>query len=92
MNDFQVIPVTGKLLFTVDFTDQVPTGVTVTQVIWSAVPALTLNGQSNDLANKKSSIRAELPSHGVTYQVKAVATLENGEEVPKFWTGIGFNG
>lgn len=71
----------ASLLHTFDFSAEVPATVTVTSVTFSGV-GLTLDNQSNDLGNYRATIRVSGASHGVTYQLRAVATLSNGETVP----------
>lgn len=91
MNDFQLLPVQAGRLYTVDFTDDLPSAVTVSSVVWSISPSLTLAGQVDDFVNAKSSIRISGASHGVTYTLQALATYSNGETFPKDVTLLGFN-
>ena len=92
MNDHQLLPVEGALAYTVDFTDVLPAAVTVTACVWSSTPALTLDSQSDNFANNKSTIKASGAAHGVTYTLQAKGTGSNGETYVKDITVVGFNG
>ncbi len=91
MNDFQLLPVQAGRLYTVDFTDDLPSSVTVSSVVWTITPSLTLAGQVDDFGNAKSSIRVSGGAHGVTYTLQALATYSNGETFPKDVMLQGFN-
>jgi len=49
MNDNQLLPVEGKLSYTVDFSSELPSGVTVSSVAWSVSPTATLSGQTVEM-------------------------------------------
>ena len=98
MNDYQLIPVEASLIYTADFSDVLVQGVVVTACEWSISPvsgspaAPTLAAQSDDFANKQSSIRVSGATHGGRYVLQAKATLNNGEVVVKDIALVGFNG
>ena len=92
MNDFQVLPVEAGRAYTVDFTDDLPAGVTVTAVAFSISPSITLDSQDDDFANNRSTIKVSGAVHGVTYNLQAKATYSNGETYPKDIALLGFNG
>lgn len=94
MNDFAVLPVEGELRWVFDFTAQITGATTLSSVAYSTDPAvggLTLASQSDDLANKKSSILVKGAEHGRTYTVQAIGTTSAGEKIPKDLTIQGFN-
>jgi hypothetical protein len=88
MSDLQLLPLGGELLYTFDFTLEVPSLVTVTGIDYTVPSELTQFADNDDLANKKGTIglraHATNGKHGQTAQVKAVATLSNTEKVPKY--------
>jgi len=92
MNDIQLLPVGGDLFYTPNFAAEVPSSASVTGIAFSATPSLTLQDQTNDLANSQASIRVSGAAHGVHYVLKAVATLDNNETLPKSISLVGFNG
>lgn len=92
MNDFQVIPVEAGLLYTFDWTTEVPVAGSISSVAWSISPSITLGTQVDDFANKRSTIKVSGAAHGVVYNLQAKATLSNGEIVPKDVALLGFNG
>ncbi len=92
MSDLQVLGPSGKLLYTFDFTDEIPAGQTLTGVAFTVPPPLAVYATSPDLANKKSTVGLQSSVHGGTYQVRADGTLSNGEIIPKTLTVRGFNG
>lgn len=98
MNDYQMIPVEGEMLYTVDYTAELPTGVTLTAVAWTISPqtgsplAPTLGSQSNDYANAKSSIKVSSLTHAQTYVLQSKGTLSNGEVIPKDISLVALNG
>lgn len=92
MSDLQVLAVGGKVAFTADFTLEVPVGVTVSNIAFTIPPPLSSFAISPDLANKKSTVGLQGAVHGVTYQVRATATLSSGEDIVENVTVRGFNG
>ena len=94
MNDYQVLPVGGELFYTPDFSADVPAGSAVTGIVFTVEPtgSLTLAGQSNNYAEGQASIKASGSTHGGRYVLKATATLDNGEVIPKFIAIVGVNG
>lgn len=93
MNDFQILKVGESLLYTPTFEGQVPDAATVSSIAFTVEPAasLTLDTQTNDLANSRASIRASGATHGRSYVLKASATLSNGETLIKAIAIKGFN-
>lgn len=92
MSDLQVLAVGGKVAFTVDFTAEVPAGVTVSNIAFSIPSPLASFAISPDLVNKKSTVGLQGAVHGATYQVRATAALSSGEDIVKNITVRGFNG
>ena len=95
MNDFQLLPVQGKLAYTFDFTDVIPSSSplpTVSSITVSASAGVTVGAQTDDLANYRTTVTFSGPSHAGQYLAQALAVLSNGEEIPKDLTLIGFNG
>lgn len=90
MNDYQLLPVTAGLYYTVDFSAEVPAGESITDVTFTAT-GLTATGKQTDLPNSKASIRLSGAAHGKQYTLLAVATLSTGETVPKTVTFVGWN-
>lgn len=93
MNDFQILKVGESLLYTPTFEGQVPDAAKVTGITFSVEPSgsLTLDTQTNDLANSRASIRASGAAHGRSYVLKASAVLDNGETLVKAIGIKGFN-
>ena len=104
-NDLQVLAVDGKLLYTFDWTAEIPASsplTTISSVAYSvpsaaASPApasdvLTFFTTSNAFSSYQATIGIQNAIHGKTYQVQAAATLSNGEVVVKDITIKGFNG
>lgn len=92
MNDNQLLPVDAVLPYTVDFTNALPSAVAISACVWSATPALSLSGQTDDFAANQSTIRAGGAAHGVTYRLQATATASNGEVYVKDIAVQGVNG
>lgn len=87
-NDLQLLPINGELLYTFDFSADVPVGATVTAIDYVIPSGLTGYVDSDDLGNNKGTIglRVNTAKHGQTYQVEAKAILSNTEKVPKYLT------
>lgn len=92
MSDLQALLVAGELLYTFDWTDVVPAGVAITAVDYVVPSPLVQFADADDFVNKRSTIGLRSSVHGQTCQVRAVATLNNGDKVPKNLTVRGFNG
>lgn len=96
-NDHQMLPVEGELAFTFDYSDVLPgtsPATTVTSIAISAgeSPALvTIGTQTDDLANARTTVILSGIAHGQVGVVQALATLSNGEVIPKDITLVGFN-
>lgn len=95
MASVQLLPAEAKYAYTADFTEQLPNvTVTVSSVVWSITPSdgMTIGGQSDDLANARSTIFVSGQSHGATLVLQAKATLSNTEIIVKDIPLRGFNG
>jgi hypothetical protein len=92
MNDLQLLPVGADLIYTVSFASEVPSTATVTGIVFTSDPALTLAGQTNDYPGSQASIRISGAAHGVDYALKAICTLDNSEDLIKVVPLRGFNG
>ena len=87
---FLIDPDAG-LIYTFDFSADVPSGVNVTAITVTAPSPMTANAKTDDLPNKQTRVRLGGAVHGSTYQVEARATLDNGETVPLTATFRGWN-
>ena len=89
MNDFQFFPQGGTLIYTVDYTDEMPVGATISSVAWTITPQSgspltpSLSGQSDSLGTYQSSIKVAGLTHANHYVLQSVAVLSNGESIPK---------
>ena len=95
MNAFQLLPVQGKLAYTFDFSDVIPSTsplTTVSSITVTADSAVTVGTQTDVLASYKTTVIFSGLSHAGQYLAQAIAVLSNGEEIPKDLTLIGFNG
>jgi hypothetical protein len=98
-NVFVLLP-GQKALFTFDWTEEIPSTsplTTISSVAYAITPTYspqTLNAYetTEDFDNYLSSVGLTGAVTGETYQVKASATLSNGEVVSKNITIRGFNG
>ena len=93
MSDLQAFHVGGKLLYTFDWTLEMPAGgVTISSIDYVLPTGITQFADSDDLVNFKGTGGFQGFAHGGTYQVVAKATLSNQESIPKTLTVRGFNG
>lgn len=98
--DYQVLTVGAELLFTFDWTLEVPSTSPLTTIssVSYLLPSNTSPQElvelstSEDFANYMSSIELGGAVHGKTYQVRATCTLSNGEVIVKNLTIKGLNG
>ncbi len=83
--DLQLLVIGSKLLYTFDFSAEVPSPATVTGIDYTLPSQLSSFVDQDDLANSKGTLGLEAHTtngkHGQTVQVKAVATLTNNEKV-----------
>lgn len=89
MSDFQLLPLTGELLYTFDFSAEVPESVDVESVAYTVPAQLTQMDTSDDLDNARSTILLKASAsgkHAMTLQVQAQATLSNSEKLDKYMT------
>lgn len=75
-----------------DFSESVPDGVSITEVVFTVPYPLEEFGESPDLANKRSVIGIRAVRHGGMYTVLALATLSDGRRITQSLTLRGFNG
>lgn len=72
------------MFYTFDFSAEIATPATLASVSYSTDSGgLTLEQQSDDLSNKRSSIRIKGAVHGRVYTVKAIGVTSAGEIIPK---------
>ena len=98
-NDFHLLPVSGTLAYTWDFSDEVPstsplttvTAIDITTDTGTSPSAITIGTQTDDLGNARTTVLLSGTPHGGVYVVQAIATLSNGEEIPKDITLQVFN-
>ena len=94
MNDLQLLPVNGQLAYTLDFSEEVPDTsplTTVQSIAFTADSPLTVGSQTDDLANARTTVIVAGAVHGAVYVVQALATLSNGEVIPKDVTFVAFD-
>jgi len=92
MNDSQILPVQGEMLYTADFSDSLTDTVSLSAVAWSISPAITLSNQANDYPSARSTIKVSGCTHGTQYVLQALGTLTSGEVIPKDSALIGGKG
>ena len=98
LNDDQLFPAEGELTYTFDFTDSLPTDVTVNGVVFSISPqsgsplSPSIGNQVDDFAENKSTIEVSGIAHGAVHVLQGKATLSNGELIVKDVVLRGFNG
>lgn len=98
LNDYQPFPAEGELSYTFDFTDSLPTEVTVNSCVFSISPqsgsplSPSLSVQVDNFAENKSTIKVSGIQHGATHLLQAKATLSNTEVIVKDAVLVGFNG
>ena len=98
--DYQVLAVSGELLYTFDWTAQIPSTSPLTTIssVDYTLPSnvspqeLTELSTSENFTSYLSSIELGGAVHGKTYQVQAICTLSNGEKVVKGLTIKGWFG
>ena len=94
-NDLQLLPVSGELAYTWDFSDVIPSTspltVTLASVAFTADTPLTVGSQTDDLSNYRSTVIISGAVHAGVYVVQALGTLSNGEVIPKDVTFVCFN-
>lgn len=79
------------LIYTFDFSSEVPTGVSVTSITITAPAPLVVTGKTDDLPNKSTRALLSGAVHGAIYQVEAKALLNNGETIPLTASFRGWN-
>lgn len=82
----------GELLYTFDWSADIPVGVALSSVAYTVPIPLDKYIDTPDIANKKSTIGLRGAVHAGLYEVLALATLNSGEKVPKAITIRGFRG
>lgn len=89
MSDVQLLPLNGELLYTFDFSADVPDQATVSQIDYVVPSQLTQFVDSDNLGAAKGTAGLKVHSsgkHGMTLQVECKATLSNQEKVVKYLT------
>lgn len=86
MGNLYVKAPTEELIFTFDFSNEVPAGVSVSSVAIPTPTGLTLSGKTDDLPNKTSKVLVAGGTHGSVYEVTATATLNNAEKIVQSFT------
>lgn len=79
------------LIYTFDFSSEVPSGASITSITITAPAPLTVTGKTDDLPNKTSRALLSGAVHGMVYQVEAKALLNNGETIPLTASFRGWN-
>lgn len=86
MNSIQLKTPDADLVFTYNWSDDIPAGAAL-QSVQNTLPAdLSLISAQIDTANKLSTVQIAGGVHGKTYLVKALATLDEGEDIPGMFT------
>lgn len=91
MSDIQLLPLNGELFYTFDFTDEIPSGISITQIDYVVPAQLVQFADSDDLANKKGTAgfrKGATGAHGQTLVVeaKAITSSSPPEKIPKYLT------
>lgn len=92
MSDLQAFHVGGKLLYTFDWSAEIPGAATMSAIDYVLPTGVTQFADADDLVNFRGTGGFEGFAHGQTYQIVAKATLSNSEVIPKTLTVRGFNG
>ena len=90
MTDFFLQQVDAELYYTFDFSADIASPATLQSVTFTA-SGITLSGQSNDLGNKRASIKVSGAEHGRRYVLQAAGLTSTGETIVKDITLQGFN-
>lgn len=89
MSALQLLPINGELLYTFDFSAEVPDAVTVDSIDYTLPSQLESFADVDALASKKGTIGLRATAtgtHGMTLQVEATANLSNSEKVVQYLT------
>lgn len=86
MADIQLKRPDADLDYTFDWSDDIPDGVVLQSVDHTAPAPLAVELQQTDPDSKQSTVRISGGVHGGLYLVTALATLDDGEEVPGSFT------
>ncbi len=100
MSDYFAIPVDAILNYQFEWDDMIPSAspaITMTNVDYEISPSsspqtLNVADEEEAFSQYQSTVMLQGAVHGVTYQLKATATLSNGEHIVKTVTLRGFNG
>lgn len=93
-NDHQLLPVGGTLAYTWDFSEEIPDTsplTTITGIVVSADTGISVGSQTDDLPNGRTTVLLSGAAHARVYVAQALATLSNGEVIPKDATFQGFD-
>lgn len=78
--------------YSIDWSDALGEGVTLSSVAHSVPSPLTLVQESTDAQNNLSLLRIAGARHGDLYMIEAEATLSTGEKLNRQFPLRGFNG
>jgi hypothetical protein len=81
MSDLILVSPGDNALVGFDFSDSLPPGVTVSSVVHSVPAGLTMGSEANDTTT--STVFVSGFAHAGLYQIKALATLSNGETLDR---------
>jgi hypothetical protein len=82
LNSVQLKTTDADLVWTYNWSNDIPNGVTLLSVVNVMPSGLTVTSEQVDAANKLSTVQISGGTHGQRYYVKALATLSEGEDVP----------
>lgn len=69
------------VLISLDWTDALPTGVSLSSVSHSVSSPLSISSEYLSVEDNLSSAKVSGAAHGGTYMLQATATLDNGEVI-----------
>lgn len=86
MAEIQLKTPDADLVYTFDWSDDIPDGVLLQGVVHMVPAPLAIVLEQTDPVSKLSTVQISGGVHGKTYLVKALATLDEGEDVPGMFT------
>ena len=86
MAEIQLKTPDADLVYTFDWSDDVPDGAQIQNVEHTVPDPLVRVLQQTDSTNKLSTVQISGGVHGKIYLVKALATLDEGEGIPGSFT------
>jgi hypothetical protein len=92
LNAVQLKSSDSDLIFTYDWSNDIPDGVSLVSVVNSLPDGLAITTEQTDSTGKQSTVQINGGAHGQRYLVRALATLSEGEDVPasfiiRVWDG-----